>query len=98
MKKLLTFAAAGALAIGISVAATAPSQAFWPPGGLFVAGVAGFMAGAVIASAAEHDHYYDHDGESWDDHVAACEAEFGWHYNPDTNLVHRYGHVFECHA
>ena len=97
MKKLLTVAAASALAVGISLAATAPSQAFWPPGGLFVAGMAGFVAGAVIANSAEHD-YYDHYGESWGEHVDACEAEFGWRYNPTTNLVHRYGHVFECHA
>jgi hypothetical protein len=89
MKKLLTVAAAGALAVGVSVAATAPSQAFFPPGGLFVAGVAGFMAGAVIASAAEHDQW-DRGGESWNEHVAACEQEYGWRYDPNTNLVHRH--------
>ncbi len=50
------------------------------------------MAGAIIASAAAHNH----DSESWDEHVAACEDEFGWRYDPDTNLVHRHGHVFEC--
>lgn len=97
MKKLLTVAAAGALAIGISAAAATPSQAWWPPGGLFVAGMAGFVAGAVIANAAEHG-YYDYDGESWYEHVAACKAEFGWHYSATTNLVHEYGHVWECHA
>lgn len=64
MKKLLAVAAAGSLAVGLSLAATAPSQAFFPPAGLFVAGVAGFMAGAVIASAAERDRHSHNDRES----------------------------------
>ena len=95
MKKLLTIAAAGAIAIGISAAAATPSQAFWPPGGLFFAGAAGFIAGAAIANAAEHG-YYDRSGESWYEHVANCKDEYGWRYNPTTDLVHKYGHVWEC--
>jgi len=84
MNKFVAIAAVGALAAVTSVAATAPSQAFYPhhfygPGVPFAAGVAGFIAGAAIAGAVANDRWY-HDGyyggPGWDDHVAACEATY----------------------
>jgi opacity protein-like surface antigen len=32
----------------------------------------------------------------WSHHIAACEANWGWHYNPRTNLVSFHGSVFPC--
>lgn len=78
MNKLLTLAAAGAIAVFATLPAATPSQAFSPPPPAFAAGVAGFIVGATLASAAAHDHYYgDHFyGESWDDHVEACYSAY----------------------
>jgi hypothetical protein len=80
MNKFVAIAAAGALAAVTTVAATAPSQAFYPhhyyP---FAAGVAGFIAGAAIAGAVANDRWYHHGyygGPGWEDHVAACEATY----------------------
>jgi hypothetical protein len=100
MNKFLAFAALGALAITASVATTSQSEAFFPKYG-FGAGVVGFIAGAALVSAADHDRWYHDDyygGPGWDYHVQACEAQFGWRYDPHTNLVHEYGNVFECHV
>lgn len=80
MNKFVAVAAAGVVAVTAIVAATAPSQAFYPhhwgygPGVPFAAGVVGFMAGAAIANAASRDAYYDRG--DWGDHVAACEATY----------------------
>ena len=75
MNKFVALATAGAIALVATLSVTAPSQAFYPKYG-FAAGVVGFMAGAALASAAAHDHYW-HDGYGdWDDHVDACYSAY----------------------
>ncbi|MGN6100717.1 MAG: hypothetical protein ACTHOR_06175 [Devosia sp.] len=101
MKKLATLVAATSLALIAAVSTATPSSAD-PAGAAIAGGVLGFMAGAAAASGGgvyydyPHPHYPRWRGEAWREHVAACEDDYGWRYNPRTDLVHLHGDVFPC--
>ena len=100
MKKIAMLAAATGLALVTAVSTATPSSAD-PAGAAFVGGVLGFMAGAAMASGApvyydDYPHRHHWRADAWRAHVAACEDDYGWRYNPRTDLVHMYGDVFPC--
>jgi len=83
MKKIVSLVTVTALAAVVSLSAIAPSSAAprhhygYGPGVPLAAGVVGFMAGAMAASAAaQNDGYYHHrfvgPGPGWRAHEDAC--------------------------
>jgi hypothetical protein len=101
MNKLITIAAAGAIAIVASFSATAPSSAFYHggPGIGLAAGFIGLAAGAAIASSAEDDQYYRDDRGAdmdWRDHVAACEDAYQSYSPRSDSFVGMDGYRHRC--
>jgi hypothetical protein len=93
MHKLLSIGAAATVALGLSLVAVAPSQAFPHHNAVGVgiaAGLFGLAAGAALANASDHAWYH---GDDWDQHVQDCEDaydNYDWH--TDTYPVHVHHH------
>lgn len=100
MHKFFTVLAAGAVIAGISLSTATPTLAD-PAGnaaaGAIIGGTLGFMAGAAAANGGgiymHHHHYRDWE---WRRHVADCRDEYGWRYDPSTDLVRLHGRRFYC--
>jgi hypothetical protein len=102
MNKFLSILTAGALVAGIGLATATPSMAD-PAGdaaaGAIIGGTLGFMAGAAAANGGgdgfyvRRHHFRDW---QWRRHVADCQDEYGWRYDPSTDLVRMHGRRFYC--
>jgi len=98
MKKILSLVAAVGLAGAVALSATTPSAAD-PAGAAIAGGIFGFMAGAAVASGGgffDYPHHHHWRESQWRQHVADCQDDYGWHYNPRTDLVRLHGDVFPC--
>jgi hypothetical protein len=95
MNKFLSIAAAGAVALAVSVSVSTPSMAD-PAADAFVGGMFGFMAGAAAASGDFNHHRAHYSKYRWERHVQACEDDWGWRYDPRTDLVTSHRHQFYC--
>ncbi len=98
MKKIVSLAAAAAIALVGTVSLSTPSSAD-PAGAAIIGGVAGFMAGAALAGSGPHYVYHDndfgrwrgygghwgyHDDFGWRQHIRACFATYPT-YDPRTD-------------
>jgi hypothetical protein len=100
MNKLFSVLAAGALVAAVAVSTATPSFAD-PAGdaaaGAIIGGTLGFMAGAAAANGGpvyiHHRHFRDWE---WRQHVADCQDEYGWRYDPRTDIVRLHGDRFYC--
>jgi len=101
MNKLFSIIAAGAVVAAAAVSTVTPSFAD-PAGdaaaGAIIGGTLGFMAGAAAANGGgpiymHHRRFRDWE---WRQHVADCQDEYGWRYDPRTDIVRMHGDRFYC--
>ena len=98
MNKIITLAGAAVMAAAFTLSAATPSMADKASDAVaagFVGGMFGFVAGAAAASAGGSHHHHMHNSE-WRQHVEDCQDEYGWRYDPDTDLVTKHHKQFYC--